>query len=241
MKENIFARYNATDFCQTMGIADEIRQAVIDGRLHNGFVLFEDVTCAHFGVDLNVAVRISDQLIEHGFAQEGDLSQEIFVVFNTSEAVDLGEERLMLERDLLTKSIRGISQYEINRCQSMLDELSKTNNLRQKGSINEDLLTTLYLRRDFERDETDFEICLRKYGKYLQLFWSSDENVLKYHQDLTRVIDLCGKKDKKAASEALEAHIQGTATAINNTLKSRDQAILQTVFPSAANLIKGIE
>lgn len=241
MNENIFARYNATDFCQTMSIADEIRQAVIDGRLHNGFVLFDDVICAHFGVDLNVATRISDQLIEHGFAQEGDLSEEIFVVFNTSEAIDLGDERLMLERDLLTKSMRIMSEYEINRCQSMLEELSKTKNLGRKASINEDLLAMLYLRRDFERDETDVEICLRKYGKYLQLFWSSDENALKYHQDLTHIIDLCGKKDKKAAGEALEAHIQSTVTAINEALKSRDQAVLQTVFPNAAQLIKGIK
>lgn len=237
MKENIFARYNATDFSQTMAIADEIRHAVIDGRLHNGFVLFDDVTCAHFGVDLNVATRISDQLIEHGFAQEGDLSQEIFVVFNTSEAIDLGEERLMLERDLLTKSMQRMSEHEINRCQSMLDELSKTKHLGQKASVNEDLLATLYLRRDFERDETDVEICLRKYGKYLQLFWSLDENVVKYHQELTCIIDLCGKKDKKAAGEALEAHIQSTAMAIIETLKSRDRAVLQTVFPNAADLL----
>lgn len=222
--------YNHSDRRMMILASDEIRQAIVDGRLRNGEILYPDAIVEHYGVSVPTATAIISQLRDESLVRKEASYEHDAVNFHTHEVMTLGQQRLRLEMAAIRYSARRPLNPYLSRCSRSIRTCKASDQIRPKLKSNVEALIYLYACVDNESDLKRIGITIRRFSKYLICLWRDERCQEEYLKDIKMIVKLCKANDVEGAAEMVGQHISKITTAILAELGRRERESLSAAM-----------
>jgi DNA-binding GntR family transcriptional regulator len=208
-------------------IAERLRQEILDGTHASGAQLRQDALAAAFGVSRIPLREAFFQLEAEGLLQIIPHKGAIVTTLSPLEINDVFDLRAVLEPRLLKHSIPNLTDQdfeELTVIQSQFSVAIESKDLRVWGSLNAQLHMTLYSRSQLTQTASIVAALLQKSDRYTRVQLSSAAAMKRAESEHAELIDLCKKRETKAACELLWQHIDAVRIDLLGLLKCAGQA-----------------
>ena len=200
-------------------VADTLRELIISNTYSQGHPLRQDEVAKRLGVS-HIPVRAAFQQLEsEGLITNVPYKGAVVTQLSTAEIEEYFDIRVVLECDLLKRSIRNLPREAIARARKIVDRMDNAPPARW-GELNWKLHEELYsaadrpITLDFVRKIHD------NLDRYVRIQLSiTEDNRRRAHQEHIKLIDLCEARDEAQAIELLREHICGVRDDLLNHLK----------------------
>lgn len=207
----------------TSAVADRLRDRIIRGEIQEGEQLRQDAIATDLGVSRIPVREALRQLEAEGLIKIIAHRGAVVSSLSSEEIAELFEMRAVLESHVLALSIPHLTESDFKEAEAMLDIFEKTlwkeGDVASWGRLNSEFHAKLYSRAN----RPHFVVIIRQINnngdRYtrLQLYLTRRfERAKKEHRML---VELCRKRDVKAACELLEQHIQTACRALTDSLE----------------------
>jgi DNA-binding GntR family transcriptional regulator len=200
-------------------VADTLRELIISNTYSQGHPLRQDEVAKRLGVS-HIPVRAAFQQLEsEGLITNVPYKGAVVTQLSTAEIEEYFDIRVVLECDLLKRSIRNLPREAIARARKIVDRMDDAPPARW-GELNWKLHEELYsaaerpITLDFVRKIHD------NLDRYVRIQLSlAEDNRRRAHQEHIRLIDVCEARDEAQAIGLLREHICGVRDDLLNHLK----------------------
>ncbi len=200
-------------------VAELIRQRILSGQLKGGQPIRQEHLAAELGVSRIPLREALKQLAAEGFVTIASHKGAVVAELSVGEVEELFELRLRLETWLMELAMPAMTDVEITVLDANLAEQRRPDVLPRWGELNWRLHETMYQAADRPITLKLLKNIHDKIDRYLRLEITMRQNRdrgLREHEEL---VDLCRRRDTKAAVALLERHIKETARGLMAALK----------------------
>jgi DNA-binding GntR family transcriptional regulator len=209
----------------TSAVADRLREMIIRGEIQEGEQLRQDAIAADLQVSRIPVREALRQLEAEGLIKIIAHRGAVVSSLSSEEIEELFEMRAVLECHVLALSIPQLTESDFKEAEAILETyekaLWKEEDVGSWGRLNSQFHATLYSRANRPHFVSIIRQINNNGDRYtsLQLYLTrSFERAKKEHRML---VELCRKRDVKAACELLEQHIQTAGRALKESLEQR--------------------
>lgn len=209
----------------TSAVADRLREMIIRGEIQEGEQLRQDALAADLQVSRIPVREALRQLEAEGLIKIIAHRGAVVSSLSSEEIEELFEMRAVLESHVLALSIPHLTELDFKQAEAILETyekaLWKEGDVGSWGHLNSQFHAKLYSRANRPHFMSIIRQINNNGERYtrLQLYLTrSFERAKKEHRML---VELCRKRDVKAACEFLEQHIQTAGRALKETLEQR--------------------
>lgn len=202
-------------------VAELIRQRILSGQLKGGQPIRQEHLAAELGVSRIPLREALKQLAAEGFVTIASHKGAVVAELSVEEVEELFDLRLRLETWLMELAMPAMTDAQIAELDTNLDEQRRPDVLPRWGELNWRLHETMYQAADRPITLKLLKNIHDKIDRYLRLEITMRQNRdrgLREHEEL---VDLCRRRDTKAAVGLLERHIRETARGLMAALKGR--------------------
>ncbi|OFZ12760.1 MAG: hypothetical protein A2X86_14805 [Bdellovibrionales bacterium GWA2_49_15] len=201
-------------------IADAIRAGIHSGEFANGMPLRQEELAERFGVS-RIPIREGLLLLEAEGLITIHPNRGACVVSHSDEDLsEIYELRILLEVDLLARSVPRMSEAHLARLEKMIKIAELETDFSIQGTLDEEFHVALY-----EPAERNHQLALIKklrgmvlrYDQVQDALLRQSEGFVDHHR---YIVAACRLRDVRAAKDALAAHLQSAARVANNQLKA---------------------
>ncbi|HKN61007.1 MAG TPA: GntR family transcriptional regulator [Candidatus Acidoferrales bacterium] len=209
----------------TSAVADRLREMIIRGDIQEGEQLRQDAIAGDLEVSRIPVREALRQLEAEGLIKIVTHRGAVVSSLSSEEIEELFEMRAVLECHVLALSIPHLTESDFKEAEAILETyekaLWKESDVGSWGRLNSQFHATLYSRANRPHFMSIIRQINNNGDRYtrLQLYLTrSFERAKREHRML---VELCRKRDVKAACELLEQHIQTAGGALKELLEQR--------------------
>ena len=194
----------------TQAISDELRTAIVDGRLSPGEALRQETIARHFNVS-HIPVREAlRQLESEGWVQIAQNKGATVTELDANEAREIYEMRSVLECHLLRLAIPAHHAGSLKSARAKLLTASRERDANLYMRRNEEFHLALLAPAPRPHTLAEIEHLHRRSERYLRLKYLQPN--LKHESDREHLALLaaCEKRDVRAATSIMSKHLVGT-------------------------------
>jgi DNA-binding GntR family transcriptional regulator len=214
---------------RTQLVVETLREKILSGEIKAGQPLRQ----AALAEELNVSrIPVREALLQ--LEAEGLVAFEphkgaTATELNASQVSELFELRAMLEADLLTHSLKNITEEKLDEATDLLAQLNKAlgkeNAANTWSELNSNYHNCLYSGADRPQTQDLVNILNKNADRYIRmhLLWAG--GISKAESEHNELLALCKARDIPNAVAILKQHILGSRDEIKEFLSQRELAI----------------
>ncbi len=194
----------------TQAISDELRTAIVDGRLSPGEALRQETIARHFNVS-HIPVREAlRQLESEGWVQIAQNKGATVTELDASEAREIYEMRAVLECHLLRLAIPAHDAASLKAARAKLLTASREREANLYMQRNEEFHLALLAPAPRPHTLAEIEHLHRRSERYLRLKYLQPN--LKHESDREHLalLEACEKRNVRSATSIMSKHLVGT-------------------------------
>ncbi len=192
-------------------IADQLRNAILNGEHAAGAQLKQDVLAAAFGVSRIPVREALFQLEAEGLVQIEPHKGAIVTGLSLADVEDVFGLRAMLEPRLLRASIPHLTEADLDGLdliQSAFAAAIQSHDTGRWGALNAKLHLAMYARAGLPRTLSIVAGLLQTSERYTRIQLATNAAWQRAQNEHAEMIALCRNRDKEAGCELLTQHIE---------------------------------
>lgn len=190
-------------------VSDTLRKAILTGAIKGGEPLKQDRLAAAFGVSRMPVREALRQLEAEGLIEFIPHRGAIVAKAEPLKISEIYEIRRLLEAYALKRSIPNLTNQELAKASSILDDVASERDVTKKGALNRQFHLALYAgfrgKRMIGVIEAQY-FAIDRYSRTLPSQGGGQDRSYKEHREILR---LCSYHDAKGAAKALTDHLKG--------------------------------
>lgn len=208
----------------TSSVVDILREKIISHEIRSGQPLRQDALAAQLNVSRIPIREALLQLEAEGLVQFAPHKGAVATQVSAEEVDELFNLRSILETDLLVRALRKITDSELKNSKLILeefDELLKPGaDMHPWGALNWKFHRSLYAPAGRKRTLNIVGQLHTNCDRYLRMQILLDADYSRAEEEHHKLLNLCEKRDIRAARKCLKDHIQTTGQKLIKTIKS---------------------
>lgn len=198
----------------TAFVEEQLRVAILSGRLPGGAPLRQEEIAAAFGVSrmpVREALRqLEAQALLDFIPHKGAVVTEI----SAADAADIYAIRLALELAALERSLPNLTQSDLERAEELVSEMDQEQDPSRIGELNRRFHMTLYGAAGQPKLIALTENYLASFDRYLRFQLAAKGRAQLSQEGHKALLAAAKARDIKQATEILRRHLSEAATAI---------------------------
>lgn len=208
----------------TSSVVEILREKIISHEIKSGQPLRQDALAAQLNVSRIPIREALLQLEAEGLVQFAPHKGAVATQVSAGEVDELFNLRSILETDLLVRALRKITDSELKNSKLILedfDELLKPGaDMHAWGALNWKFHRSLYAPAGRKRTLNIVGQLHTNCDRYLRMQILLDADYSRAEKEHHELLNLCEKRDIRAARKCLKDHIQITGQKLIKTIKS---------------------
>lgn len=203
-------------------VANELRRRIISGELAEGTPLRQDALAQQLGVSripLREAIR---QLEGEGFVTSQPHKGTIVRALSLAEVRELFEIRLQLETWLLELAIPNMTEEDIRKAETIVEEAERIGDIANWGELNWRFHEALYSPSGRTIALSVLKTVHANANRYVNMKMAMTEDVHHELADHRSLIACARVKDPSKAVQLLERHIESVANNLTRSLMAQE-------------------
>jgi DNA-binding GntR family transcriptional regulator len=205
-------------------VVEILREKIISHEIKGGQPLRQDALAEELNVSRIPIREALLQLEAEGLVQFAPHKGAVATQISASEAEELFDMRVLLECDVLRKSLGKISDEELDKAEAILaefDELLEPDaDMHAWGALNWKFHKSLYVPSERKRTIGILGQLHTNSDRYLRLQIQLSADYSRAEQEHHDLLALCRKRDTRAACKCLKDHILTTKQELIRVIKS---------------------
>ncbi len=208
----------------TSSVVEILREKIISHEIKSGQPLRQDALAAQLNVSRIPIREALLQLEAEGLVQFAPHKGAVATQVSAGEVDELFNLRSILETDLLVRALRKITDSELKNSKLILedfDELLKPGaDMHAWGALNWKFHRSLYAPAGRKRTLNIVGQLHTNCDRYLRMQILLDADYSRAEKEHHELLNLCEKRDIRAARKCLKDHIQTTGRKLIKTITS---------------------
>jgi DNA-binding GntR family transcriptional regulator len=208
----------------TASVVDILREMIISGEIKGGTPLRQDALATQLDVSRIPIREALLQLEAEGLVQFAPHKGAVVTRISVADIDELFALRALLESDVLGHAIADMSDRDILHSESILEEfdaLLKPDADKQAwGALNWKFHKSLYLPAGRDRTINIIAQLHTNCDRYLRMQIQVNADYSRAETEHHELLELCRKRDKRAARKCLKDHILTTGKKLIKEIKS---------------------
>ncbi|MEM7725274.1 MAG: GntR family transcriptional regulator [Cyanobacteria bacterium P01_A01_bin.45] len=188
-------------------IADALREAIIQGIFSEKKSLRQDEIAKQFGVSRIPVREALRQLEVEGLVKFYPNRGAIVCSLSPGEVKEIGEIRIALETTAMKLAIPNLSEFDLEKAQSILDKTFDEKDITKLGALNWEFHATLYIPANRPRLLRMIKNLHMSVERYVRLQMSKMNYSERSHKEHSQLLESCRDKNSSIALRLLKKHI----------------------------------
>ncbi|MDE1168685.1 MAG: GntR family transcriptional regulator [Pseudomonas sp.] len=204
-------------------IEEQLRNAILDGRLPPGMALRQQELATLFGVSRMPVREALRQLEAQSLLKVVTHKGAVVAPLIDEDAVDTYRLRQLLETEALRQSIPLLDDEDIAKARGYIDQLETETSLHEMCRLNRLFHLSLYAKTENRKLLRLIESELNEEERFLRFHLSSMGLGKPTQEDHTELVDAVQKRDVEGAVGILHEHLAKAASTVKVFLDNRNQ------------------
>lgn len=204
-------------------IEEQLRNAILDGRLPPGMALRQQELATLFGVSRMPVREALRQLEAQSLLKVVTHKGAVVAPLIDEDAVDTYRLRQLLETEALRQSIPLLDDEDIAKARGYIDQLETETSLHEMCRLNRLFHLSLYAKTENRKLLRLIESELNEEERFLRFHLSSMGLGKPTQEDHTELVDAVQKRDVEGAVGILHEHLAKAAGTVKVFLDNRNQ------------------
>lgn len=210
-------------------VADDLRNAILQGRLSAGARLIQGVIASEYGISPIPVREALRQLESEGLVQSIPHRGSIVASLSQSEIEDLYDVRIALESLATRLAVPRADEADFNRLHALLIRMDSERDLARWLDLNSEFHRGMYAPSNRSHLCSLIDNLRRNTERYLRLYARNMKRLKEAQVEHRRIFDGYRRGDANAAASALEDHLKNTLRGL--LLLFEDHPELRAVGP----------
>jgi len=194
-------------------VAEQIREQILRREIKGGEPLRQDAIAKSFGTSIIPVREALRQLAAEGLVELQSHRGAVATELTLDKALEWINLRRLIETDLISAAIDKITEEDLLRAEQVLGRFDRAMNQRteidQWSDYNFEFHSTLYAPANRPETMKVLASLHAKCDRYLRLQLLTGDHIERAEEEHQQLIDLCRKRDKRAAKTLTNDHIIG--------------------------------
>ena len=208
----------------TASVVDVLREKIISNEIQGGSPLRQDALANQLGVSRIPVREALLQLEAEGLVQFAPHKGAVATRISAKEVDELFGLRAILECDVLNRAMPEMTESDLANSESALKEFDELLNpgadMNRWGKLNWKFHKSLYLPAGRERTLNIIGQLHTNCDRYLRMQIKIDADFSRAEAEHHELLEMCRRRDKRAARKCLKEHIQTTGKKLIRMIKS---------------------
>jgi len=208
----------------TASVVDILREKIISNEIKGGAPLRQDALATQLGVSRIPIREALLQLEAEGLVQFSPHKGAVATEVSAGAIDELFGLRAILECDILDRAMPKMTESDLNESASALKEFDELlipgADINRWGGLNWKFHKSLYLPAGRERTMNIIGQLHTNSDRYLRMQIQVDEDFSRAEQDHHDLLEMCRKRDTRAARKCLKEHILTTGKKLIKVINS---------------------
>lgn len=194
-------------------VAAQIREQILKREIKGGEPLRQESIAKSFGTSIIPVREALRQLESEGLVELKTHRGAVATELTLDKALEWIHLRLLIETDLIGAAIENITEDELARAEVILgrfdDAMDHLREIDQWSEYNWEFHSTLYAPANRPETMKVLNSLHQKCDRYIRLQLLGGDHITRAEDEHHELIDLCRKRDKRAAKSLIQRHIVG--------------------------------
>lgn len=194
-------------------VAAQIREQILKREIAGGEALRQDAIAKSFGTSIIPVREALRQLEAEGLVELKARRGAVATELTLDKALEWIHLRRLIETDLIGLAIDKITDDDLMKAQEILGRFDEAMDHRRDidhwSEYNWDFHSTLYAPADRPETMSVLAALHQKCDRYIRLQLLSGDHIARAEEEHKELIDLCRKRNKRAAKALMHKHIVG--------------------------------
>ena len=194
-------------------VAEQIREQILRREIKGGEPLRQDAIAKSFGTSIIPVREALRQLAAEGLVELQSHRGAVATELTLDKALEWINLRRLIETDLISAAIDKITEKDLAKAEQVLGRFDRAMEERTEidhwSDYNFEFHSTLYAPANRPETMKVLESLHAKCDRYLRLQLLTGDHIERAEEEHQQLIDLCRKRDKRAAKTLTNDHIVG--------------------------------
>ena len=194
-------------------VAAQIREQILKREIAGGEPLRQDAIAKSFGTSIIPVREALRQLEAEGLVELKARRGAVATELTLDKALEWIHLRRLIETDLIAQAIDNITDDDLNRAQEILgrfdDAMDHRREIDHWSAYNWEFHSALYRPANKPETMKVLSSLHKKCDRYIRLQLLSGDHIARAEQEHGELIELCRKRNKRAAKALMHKHIVG--------------------------------
>ena len=194
-------------------VAEQIREQILRREIKGGEPLRQDAIAKSFGTSIIPVREALRQLAAEGLVELQSHRGAVATELTLDKALEWINLRRLIETDLISAAIDKITEEDLAKAERVLGRFDRAMEERTEidhwSDYNFEFHSTLYAPANRPETMKVLASLHAKCDRYLRLQLLTGDHIERAEEEHQQLIDLCRKRDKRAAKTLTNDHIIG--------------------------------
>ena len=194
-------------------VAEQIRERILRREIKGGEALRQDAIAKSFGTSIIPVREALRQLAAEGLVELQSHRGAVATELTLDKALEWINLRRLIETDLISAAIDKITEEDLAKAERVLGRFDRAMEERTEidhwSDYNFEFHSTLYAPANRPETMKVLASLHAKCDRYLRLQLLTGDHIERAEEEHQQLIDLCRKRDKRAAKTLTNDHIIG--------------------------------
>ena len=194
-------------------VAAEIREQILSHEIAGGEPLRQDAIAKTFGTSIIPVREALRQLEAEGLVELQARRGAIASKLTLDKALEWLHLRRLIETDLIGQAIDKMTESDLDKAEQVLgrfdDAMDNQRDVNRWSAMNWEFHSTLYAPANRPETMAILSKLHANCDRYVRLQLSSQDHIDRAEKEHHELIELCRKKDKRAAKALMQKHTIG--------------------------------
>jgi DNA-binding GntR family transcriptional regulator len=194
-------------------VAEQIREQILRREIKGGEPLRQDAIAKSFGTSIIPVREALRQLAAEGLVELQSHRGAVATELTLDKALEWINLRRLIETDLISAAIDKITEEDLAKAEQVLGRFDRAMEERTEidhwSDYNFEFHSTLYAPANRPETMKVLASLHAKCDRYLRLQLLTGDHIERAEEEHQQLIDLCRKRDKRAAKTLTNDHIIG--------------------------------
>ena len=194
-------------------VAEQIREQILRREIQGGEPLRQDAIAKSFGTSIIPVREALCQLAAEGLVELQSNRGAVATELTLDKALEWINLRRLIETDLISAAIDKITEEDLAKAERVLGRFDRAMEERTEidhwSDYNFEFHSTLYAPANRPETMKVLASLHAKCDRYLRLQLLTGDHIERAEEEHQQLIDLCRKRDKRAAKTLTNDHIIG--------------------------------
>lgn len=204
-------------------VAAQIREQILKREIAGGEPLRQDAIAKEFGTSIIPVREALRQLEAEGLVEVKARRGAIATELTLDKALEWIHLRRLIETDLIGQAIDKITEDDIESARQILGRfdaaLDKRREIDHWSDYNWEFHSTLYRPADKPETMKVLSSLHKKCDRYIRLQLLTGDHIARAEREHMELLELCRKRNKRAAKALMQKHIVGVEEDLVEELK----------------------